>query len=88
MKEEKIINLVLIYVFGNINHEVKVSNKITGMEMKDLFCKLENIDINQYQIRLLCKGQELRNDTQLCLFNIVEGDKIQVSCVKLEEIEL
>ena len=87
-KEEKIINLELLYVFKNTNHKVKVSNKITGLELKKIFCQLENIDVNQYRIRLLAKGQELKNDSQLCLFNIVEGDKIQVSSINLDEIDL
>jgi hypothetical protein len=87
-KAEIILHLDLLYVFNNVIHPVKVSNKITGLELKALFCKLENIDINKHKIRLLAKGQELKNDVQLCLFNIVEGDKIQVSCMKIEEIEL
>lgn len=88
LKEEQIINIQLIHVFNNTFHDLKVSNKITGLELKELFCKLENLEMKQYKIRLLAKGQELRNDTQLCLFNIDEGDKIQVSCFKIEEIEI
>jgi len=87
-KEDKIINLQFLYIFKNKIHDLKVNNKTTGLELKELFCKLENIEMNDYKIRLLAKGQELKNDSQLCLFNIIDGDKIQVSCVKLEDLDL
>jgi len=84
-KEEKKINLELIYVFKNISHHIKVSNKINGFDLKNYFCKLENINIDEYRIRLLTKGQEIKNDIELILLNVDEGDKIQVSCFKIEE---
>jgi len=86
--EEKTIKLELMYVFKNLSHHVKVSNKLTGLDIKNLFCKLENLDINEYKIRLLSKGQEIKNESQLYLFNIDEGDKIQISCIKIEELDM
>lgn len=86
-KEEKIINLELLYVFKNATHQIQISNKAVGLEIKNLFCKLEKIDLNEHQIRLLSKGQEIKNDSVICQFNISDGDKIQVSCVKYEDMD-
>jgi uncharacterized ubiquitin-like protein YukD len=84
-KAEKIIKVELIFVFKNTTHHLKISNKSSGNDIKEMFCKLENLQIDQYQIRLLSKGQEIKNDSLLCMYNIEDGDKIQVSCRKLDE---
>jgi len=84
-KEEKKINLELIYVFKNISHHINVSNKISGIELKNYFCKIEKINFDEHKIRLLAKGQEIKNENQLIQFNIDNEDKIQISCLRNED---
>ena len=86
--EETIIKIQLIYVFKNTNHVVQISNKITGIELKKIFCKLENAEYAKHQIRLLAKGQEIKDDLQVCYLGIKDEDKIQVSCRLLDENEI
>ena len=86
--EEKSIKIELIYVFKNLSHYIQASNKSFGIDIKKIFCKLENICVNKHQIRLLSKGQEIKDQIELFHYNIDETDKIQVSCRPLEDSEL
>lgn len=84
--ENKLIKIELLHVFKNKIHHIELSNKSTGLEVKNLFSKLEKIDITEYTIRLLAKGQEIKDNSLLYEYNIDDGDKIQISCQKIEEM--
>jgi len=83
--EEKKIKIELIYVFKNLSHFIEISNKSIGKDIKKVFCDLEKVDYDQHQIRLLCKGQEIKEDIELFHYNLEEKDKIQIMCRKLED---
>lgn len=86
--EEKNIKLELIYVFKNLSHFIQISNKSNGKDIKKIFCELEKIDIGKHQIRLLSKGQEIKENVELYHYNMEEKDKIQIMCRKLEDSEI
>lgn len=83
--EEKKIKIELLYVFKNLSHFIQISNKCYGKDIKKTFCELEKIESEKHQIRLLSKGQEIKDDIQIYNYNLQEKDKIQVMCRNLEE---
>jgi uncharacterized ubiquitin-like protein YukD len=82
--QEKNIKIQLIYVYKNLSHFIQLSNKSNGKEIIKIFCELEKIKIEEHQIRLLFKGQEIKDDLELFHYNIEEEDIIQIMCRKLE----
>ena len=86
--EEKKIKIQLIHVFKNLSHFIQISNKSFGKDIMKIFCDLEKVEFKGHQIRLLCKGQEIKENKELFYYNIEEKDKIQIMCRKLEDSEL
>ena len=86
--EEKELKIQLIYVFKNLSHFIQISNKSIGKDVKKIFCSLEKVELEKHQIRLLSKGQEIKDNIELFHYNIEEKDKIQIMCRKLEDSEL
>ena len=82
--EEKLIKIQLIHVFKNVSHSIETSNKSFGKDIMKIFCDLEKVEFEKHQIRLLCKGQEIKQDIELFHYNLEEADKIQIMCRKLE----
>jgi hypothetical protein len=81
--EEKKINVFLKYIFNNEEHSFNVSNKIKGIELKDLYSKKANKPLTNYKIRLLFKGQEIKDDHSVFYHNIENDSQIQVSIAEL-----
>ena len=65
--KEKKINIFLFDLRSNKQIELQVSNKMSGDKLKAMFAEKASIDMNRFRIRLLCKGQEIKDD--LCLYH-------------------
>ena len=52
--------------------------------MKELYSQKVNIDIKKYKIRLLFRGQEIKDNLCLYHFNIENNSHIQVSISEIE----
>jgi hypothetical protein len=81
--KQKYLTITLIYVFDNTQHTFEVSNKIYGKELKALYADATNKPLNKYRLRLLLKGQEIRDDHPLFFYGIDEDNRIQVSIAEL-----
>jgi hypothetical protein len=71
-------------VFDCKETELTISNKAVGKELKELYCQKEKIDQNKFRVRLLFKGQEVKDDQLLCFFNIDHNSRLQVSLCPLD----
>ena len=71
-------------MFNNQKHHHfnNISNKLTGRELKNLFLEKVNKSSDEYNVRLLYKGDEIKNEDILAKFNFDSLNKIQVSCNK------
>jgi hypothetical protein len=78
--------VTLIDVFDNQKHYhfSNISNKLTGKDLKNKFLEKVNKSSYEYNVRLIYKGEEIKNDDILAKFNFENLNKIQVSCNKIE----
>jgi hypothetical protein len=65
-------------------HEVKISNKKTGLDLKTFFCEQESLSLSEYKVRLLYKGQEIKETDVLSIYNFDSHPQVQVSCNKIQ----
>jgi hypothetical protein len=82
--KEKKISVFMSELRSNTQIDLQVSNKLSGDKLKSLYAEKANIDINKFKIRLLCKGQEIKDHLCLYHFNIDNSSHIQVSLFELE----
>ena len=76
--EKKILKINLYEVANNTNTVIEVDNLITGLELKKLFCKKNNISFDDFNIRMFFSGMEISNEHFLYQYNIKNDFKIQV----------
>ena len=76
--EKKEFKINLYEVANNTNSVLEVNNLITGLELKKLFCKQNNISLDEYNIRMFFSGMEISNEHFLYQYNIKNDFKIQV----------
>jgi hypothetical protein len=77
----------VINVFEQKKHVISISNLSSGHDLKELILKEEDKDINQYRIRLLYKGHEIRDQEMLRNFKFETNSQIQMSVTKLDTEE-
>jgi hypothetical protein len=77
----------LINVFEQLKHSVKISNNALGSELKEMVMKKEEKDINEYRVRLLYKGHEIRDNEFLRNYKFEASSQIQISVTKKMENE-
>lgn len=65
-----------------------VSNKLRGRDVKNIFFEKENLNPNEYKVRLLYKGHEIKDDHILDVYNFDIHPQIQVSLSKLEKTDI
>jgi hypothetical protein len=65
-------------------YNVKISNKKTGADLKNVFFEKEKISNNEYRVRLLYKGAEIIDNDTLSIYNFDNFPQVQVSCVKID----
>jgi hypothetical protein len=82
--KEKKINIFLFNLRNNTQVEMMVSNKMNGKDVKAMFVEKAGIDLNKFRIRLLCKGQEIKDDLCLYHFNLDNNSHIHVSLSEIE----
>jgi NAD-dependent dihydropyrimidine dehydrogenase PreA subunit len=58
--------------------KIETTNKALVKDIKKMFAKKINIDLNKYKIRLLFKGLELLDDNLLCYNDVDNLSKIHV----------
>ena len=68
----------LYEVANNTNTVLEVNNLLSGEELKKLFCKKNNISLDNYNIRMFFAGSEITNQHFLYQYNIKNDYKIQV----------
>ena len=76
--EKKILKINLYEVANNTTSILEVSNLITGLDLKKLFCKKNNISFDDFNIRMFFSGMEISNEHFLYQYNIKNDFKIQV----------
>ena len=76
--EKKDLKINLYEVANNTNTILEINNLITGLELKKLFCKKNNISFDDYNIRMFFSGMEISNEHFLYQYNIKNDFKIQV----------
>lgn len=77
----------MIYVFKNSQkYDIKISNKKTGTDLKDVFIEKEGLKKEEYKIRLLYKGGEIKDTDSLSIYNFDNHPQVQVSCNKIVDI--
>jgi len=78
----------LLDVFDNKQYKIEITNTKTGNDLKNIFCDIIKIPLNDYKIRLLCKGHEIQDDHFMHFHNIDEtNNRIQVTYRLLEKFE-
>ena len=90
--EKKDLKINLYEVANNKNSILEVNNLVTGLELKKLFCKENNISFEDFNIRMFFSGMEISNEHFLYQYNIKNDFKIQVMRVPrlksdLEKVE-
>ena len=76
--EKKDLKINLYEVANNSNTILEVNNLITGLELKKLFCKKNNISFDDFNVRMFFSGMEISNEHFLYQYNIKNDFKIQV----------
>lgn len=71
-------------LYKNIKLQVKISNLATGGELKEVLCGIKKINTDEYKIRLVFSGCEIKNDEMLYQYKIKEGSLVQAMIFKLE----
>ena len=82
--EEKELKVNLFDPSDNLNVELKVSNLLTGKQLKEKFRKKANVSFQKFNIRLFLGGQEIKDEHFLYQHHIRSDYKIQV--MKLPKI--
>ena len=76
-------------MFKNLQkYEIVISNKKTGLDLKNLFLEKEGFSSEDYKVRLIYKGAEITNEDILSIYNFDNNPQIQVSCNKIEKDDL
>ncbi len=79
--------ITLIFVFKNSQkYDIKISNKKKGSDLKDIFFEKEGLAKEDYKIRLLYKGAEIKDSDSLSIYNFDNHPQVQVSCNKIIDI--
>jgi hypothetical protein len=74
----------LIYYIDNKETELAVTNKYNGLEVKKLYCDKEKIISEKFKIRLLYKGQEIKDEQYLFYFTLENNSRLQISLCPLD----
>jgi hypothetical protein len=78
--------MTLINVFKNSQkYEVVISNKKNGSDLKNFFLTKENLSPEDFKVRLIYKGTEIKDLDLLSIYNFDSNAKIQVACNKIEK---
>jgi hypothetical protein len=82
---EKIsVNLYNLYL--NKYYKVEIYDTFTGKDIKQLYCKLEDLNSAEYKIRLLFGGAEVADNHELYKHNVKNDYTIQILILKNEII--
>jgi len=81
--KEKNIKITCFYMMMNKNVALDVTNKNKVIDVKKKFADKMGINMDNYKIRFLFKGQELIDENLLCYNNIENESKIQVMVNKI-----
>jgi hypothetical protein len=81
--KEKNIKITCFYMMMNKNVALDVTNKNKVIDVKKMFADKMGINMDNYKIRFLFKGQELIDENLLCYNNIENESKIQVMVNKI-----
>ena len=76
-KEVK-LKLNLYEVATNTTTVVDTNNLISGEELKKIFCEKNNLNMDEYNIRMFFAGNEIMNEHFMYQYNIKNDYKIQV----------
>lgn len=59
----------------------------TGRDLKEKFMADNNLNINEYKVRLMNKGFEIKDDQKLCTHSITKDTNVQVIASKIPKDE-
>jgi hypothetical protein len=83
--EQIFVNLYNLYL--NKYFKVEIYDTFTGKDIKQLYCKLENLDFEEYKIRLFFGGAEVADSHELYKHNVKNDYTIQILVIKNENVE-
>lgn len=63
---------------------IECKNTDKCLSIKEIYAEKTNQPLNKYRIRLLLKGQEIKDEHTLFMHNIDDGTKIQVSVASIQ----
>ena len=72
------LKLNLYEVATNTTTVVDTNNLISGEELKKIFCEKNNLNMDEYNIRMFFAGNEIMNEHFMYQYNIKNDYKIQV----------
>ena len=71
-------------LYGNKKYEVNVNNKFSGVELKNLFCNLSGINEEEYKLKFIFGGAEIKEEHFLYQFKLDNEYTIQIFKLKKE----
>lgn len=58
---------------------VKIATNITCLELKKMYCKIKNIDLEKFRVKAFLMGIEMINENFIGQYNLNKDSKIQIS---------
>lgn len=78
------LNLVIYDLYDNKKVPFTLESNITGMELKQLYSDHFVVNLNQYKVRLLFGGAEIKDEQNLYGHKVKDGYTIHVVKSKIE----
>lgn len=60
------------------NHNIKISNKQAGGDLKNKFLAAQGLSSSEYIVRLFFRGKEIADEHLLCFYDVSDGNRIMV----------
>jgi hypothetical protein len=77
------IDIHLYDLYENKTFNTNISNNISGKELKAKFAELANLNIEEYKLRLLFGGVEIKEENFIYQYKIENGYTVQIMKTKL-----
>jgi hypothetical protein len=84
-RSQKPLKIFVYNLYENKKREIETIDDITGKQLKDLYCNLENINNDDYLIRLFFGGSEVKDDQKLYRHHIQNEYTLQIMITKLKK---
>jgi hypothetical protein len=86
-RTQKPIKIFVYNLYLNKKLELNTNDNISGKELKELYCSLENLNYDDYNLRLFFGGAEVLNDHRLYRHYIKTNFTLQIMMTEKEKEE-